>query len=332
MKTSKFQFILIGIFAAFILIGVIFFAFGGKGSGGTSAKVVIWGTMPETTFSDVFSNSALSRSKTISIAYVQKPEGTFNADFVNALAEGTGPDLIFLTERDILKNKNKLLVIPFKSYSERTFRDTFAEIGELFLTPTGIYALPITIDPVIMYWNRDIFTNSSISKPPAFWDEFFDLSQKLTQKDGAFNLTRFTVSLGEYRNIKSAKDILSTLIIQAGDPIVTSTNGVEKSVLRDKFDLPTPPGQAALSFFTEFSNPAKAYYSWNRSLPNSETAFLSGDLAVYFGLASELPILKLKNPNLNFDLSPFPQSSNVREGARKVTVARLQGIAIVKNY
>jgi ABC-type glycerol-3-phosphate transport system substrate-binding protein len=331
MQASKFQVVFIGIFAVFIVIGVIIFAMGGKKSGSENNKVVVWGTIPQSTFAKVFSNSSLFNSKTIAVSYVEKSESNFDTDFLEALAGGGGPDVIFIASDKLLKNKNKIFTIPFSSLSERTFKDTYAEEGELFLVPDGILGLPITIDPIVMYWNRDIFSNAGLSAPPSFWDEFFNLSQNLTTKDGAFNITRSAIALGEYRNITNAKDILSALFLQAGNPIVSLANGVPVSVLREKLGLAVPPGVAALSFFTEFSNSAKAYYSWNRSLPPSQTVFLSGDLAIYFGLGSEFPLLKLKNPNLNFDVSRFPQSSNVRTGTRKVTFGRMEGVSIVRN-
>lgn len=331
MQQSKFQLILIGTFTAFIVIGVILFATTGKNASSKNAKLVVWGTIPQTTFLSVFSESPLSKSKNVSISYVEKTSEAFDLDFVNALAEGRGPDIIFLNHDSLLKSEKKLLVIPFESFSERAFKDTFVEGGELFLTPAGTLALPVTIDPLIMYWNRDIFTSAGLAGPPEFWDEYFKLSLNLTLKDGAFNITRATLALGEFQNINNAKEILSALLLQAGDPIVNRVNGVATSLLREKFDLPIAPAQAALSFYTEFSNSGKPHYSWNRSLPNSLDAFVAGDLAIYFGFASELSKLKLKNPNLNFDIKALPQSSNVREGERKITFGRMMGVAIVRN-
>lgn len=328
MNSSKFQLIFTGVFAAFILIGVMIFAFGSRGGGVAISQVAIWGTIPQATFTSVFDKSPLSKSKDIKVTYTEKDVQTFDQDLVNALASGEGPDLIFVRQDAIWKNRNRLFTIPYKNYPERTFRDTFAEEGELFLMPDGVIALPFSIDPLVMYWNRDIFTNANLPKPPQYWDEFFDLSQKLTQKDGAFNITRSTAPLGEYQNITNSKEIISSLIMQAGSPIVSYSQNAYRSVLVDKFDAAVAPAQAAVSYYTEFSNPAKPFYTWNRSLPNSQSFFLSGDLGVYFGFASEAPFITLKNPNLNFDIASFPQS---RTGARKIAFGRMTGLAIIKN-
>ena len=56
--------------------------------------------------------------------------------------------------------------------SERDFKNTYIEEGELYLAANGILGLPITVDPMVMYWNRDIFSSAAIAAPPSYWDEF----------------------------------------------------------------------------------------------------------------------------------------------------------------
>jgi ABC-type glycerol-3-phosphate transport system substrate-binding protein len=54
-------------------------------------------------------------------------------------------------------------------------------------------------------------------------------------------------------------------------------------------------------------------YTWNRSLPDSRDAFISGDSAIYFGFASEFATVRQQNPNLNFDVAVMPQSRTGQE-------------------
>jgi ABC-type glycerol-3-phosphate transport system substrate-binding protein len=261
------------------------------------------------------------------IVYVQRSPATFETDFINALASGRGPDLILLPQDLILKHQDKIVPIPYSSYPERTFKDTFIEEGELYLTPNGILGIPFSIDPIIMYWNRSLFSSAAIATPPKFWDEFPALVEKLTTKDNALNISQSAVALGEYSNVSNAKEILSTLMFQAGNPIVQRVQGNYESLLGSQLDKTVAPAEAAVSFFTQFSNPSLAVYSWNRSLPTSRDAFVSEDLATYFGFASELPILRAKNPNLNFDVAPLPQA----RGDNRVTYGSMQAMAIVRN-
>lgn len=323
---SKFQLILTGIFAAFIVLGIMFFAFS-RGNKVPVANLTLWGTYSSEAFTRAFNDSTLAKNEVFTIRYVEKNPATFDQEFIEALASGTAPDLVLLPHDMLLKHEARMFEIPYGTYSERAFKDTFVEEGELFLRENGIVAFPLAVDPLVMYWNRSTFTNASIAQPPAFWDEFYTLAQRLTQKDGAFNLVRSTVALGEYSNVQNAKEILSALFLQAGTPIIEGSGSRRQSALSNSYGLPVSPAVASLTFFTEFSNPAKPFYSWNRSLPNSQNMFTAGDLAVYFGFASELQSIRLKNPNLNFDVSSFPQS---RTASRKTTYGKMASLAIVR--
>jgi len=323
---SKFQIVLTAIFGICILTGVFVFAFVRPGSN-VQADVVIWGSLSEGDFSAVFMNIPLSKDKTVVVQYEYKRETDFDMDFVEALASGTGPDIVLLGQDSILTHKNKLFIIPFSSYSERTFKDTYIPEGELFLDQNGVIGFPFTIDPLVMYYNRDIFTSNEIAQPPMYWTQFYELSKKLTKKDGALNISRATLPLGEFQNITNSKEIFSALTMQAGSPIVVRSQDGYVSVLGQTFEQSVTPAVSAINFYTEFSNPLKPHYSWNRSLPDSELMFTSGDLAVYFGFASELGTLKEKNPNLNFDVTQFPQA----QGDTRITFGKMKALAITKS-
>ena len=62
-------------------------------------------------------------------------------------------------------------------------------------------------------------------------------------------------------------------------------------------------------------------------MPDSKQAFLSGDLAIYFGFASELESIRLKNPNLDIDVVPVPQNSV----DTSVTYGKTMALSIAKN-
>jgi len=81
-----------------------------------------------------------------------------------------------------------------------------------------------------------------------------------------------------------------------------------------------------MRFYTEFSKSNKDSYTWNRSLPPSRSMFEAGDLALYFGYASEYKAIKLKNPHLNFDVAMMPQ---VGPTATKLTFGRMYGVGVV---
>jgi len=109
--------------------------------------------------------------------------------------------------------------------------------------------------------------------------------------------------------------------MQNGNPIV------KKGARGNEAALNKAGASSVLDFYTEFANPRKPVYSWNRSLPSSRNAFLSAKMGVYFGFGSEYENLRKSNPNLNFDLAPFPTPRNANIA---ITYGKLTGVAILR--
>ncbi len=325
---SRFQIILLSTFGFFIVVAVLTFALYRGGSAG-EATVVIWGDYPASEWSMFVNATGLAQDSTLELRYVEKSTDTIEAEFTDALAEGSGPDLIILSHDQFWKNRNKLTLIPYQNVSERNFKDTFVEAGEIFLTTEGIYALPLSIDPLILYYNRDLLSAAAVATPLAYWDEIYNAAASLTKRDAAGNITQSVIALGETRNIGNAKDILSLLFLQAGTSVTgfvgDSVAGELRSLLSNNFDQTVRPADAALDFFTQFSNPTKSFYSWNRSRPEAQAAFTTGDSAYYLGFASELRELRGKSPTLNFSVASAPQS---RVSGKTLTFAKVKGVAL----
>ncbi len=326
---SNFKIVVIAIFSVSIVVGVILFAMYKAGAGQTTYNLKVWGVMSQDEWTTLYKASSVSKNKYINVNYIQKNQSSFDTDFIEALADGTGPDVVVMREDSLYKNRNRLLVIPYTSYSERTFKDTFTQEAEMFLTPDGVTALPLYVDPLVLYWNRDLFGNSLVATPPKYWDELYNLTGKITIKDSSADISQSAISFGEWDNVTNAKEILSLLFLQAGTPIVSydSTQKKYSSFLDENSGQAISPAESALNFYTQFSNPTSAYYSWNRALPSSLNFFLSGNLAMYVGEASELFPVQQKNPNLNFDVTDIPQ---IRGGTNKIDFAHIYATAIVK--
>ncbi len=326
---SNFQTIILGVFLFFIFLGVILFAgFGGEDDARSIGSVTIWGTVDENIIDKLLSDLRREDKAFAGVKYEEVNEAGFDEELAEALASGRGPDVFILSQYSILKHENKIFPIPYQNYPIRDFKDKFIEEGELYLGGNGVLGLPFIVDPLVMYWNRDIFSREGISVPPKNWEEFFALSNEITKKDDNLNILTSLISFGEFRNVNHAKEIISTLVMQAGSPITTRRDGEIDVVLAKKSEQgKIIPAEEALDFFTQFSNPVKSVYTWNRSLPSSEKSFLAGDLAIYFGFASELEGLRTKNPNLNFDVTLIPQTNT----DNNVTFGRMYGLAITRS-
>lgn len=324
---SKFQIIVLGIFILAIIVGVIMFAtFRGSGSSNQQLDpITVWGTFPESTFNNYVSKINQKLSLPISVTYVQKNQNSFSQEFISALARGSGPDGILIPADALLPHLDKITPVPYSALSQRSFIDSYINEAQIYTSDKGILALPLVVDPLLMYWNRDTFAGAGIATYPRYWDEFGDLVKKLTSLDEKNNIRKTAIAMGDFTNVANARELLGTLILQLGNPItIFNLNGMTASTLHGNgFVSPS----AAINYFVQFADPNNANYSWNRGMPNSKTAFLSGMLATYFGFASEITDLRAKNPNLNFDVASMPQ---LRSGGVKATYGRLYGLSIVK--
>ncbi len=327
---SNFQLIFTGIFVMLILIGVaVFAAFGGLNGGSGIGSVVVWGTADQTTVDRVLQDLRQNDKTLLNVNYIQKTPNTYAADLVNAMASGTGPDLFLVAQDQVMLFADKITQIPYSEVSQSTFVNSFIDEGQLFLTEQGALALPLLVDPLVMYWNRDMFAAAGIAQPPLYWSDLIVLAPKITSLDPSLNIKKSAVALGEWGNIANAKAILTTLFLQAGDNIVSrDANGASVVVFGT-----TPPNASenpaisALNFYTEFANPSKTTYSWNRSLPSSQSAFTAGDLALYFGMASEYKALSSRNPNLRFGVASLPQ---IQGSSIKLTFGQMTGVAVAR--
>ncbi len=323
---TKFQLILTMVFGAFIIIGVIFFSLGRSGSNQAISKVLVWGYLPENQFQEILKQTGVSDDKNFSVTYEQIDRDNFDDNFVNALADGYGPDVLYIGQDQILKQKNRLALIPYEYYPLRNFQNTFTEGTEIMLADGGIRAIPITVDPLVLYWNRDTFAEAGLVNPPKNWPELtYEMIFPFTKKDGPVTLLQSAIPLGTWSNLNHAKGILSALIMQSGGNVTSKMASGVVSALGNRIANGARPAESALNFFVDFSNPQTNFYTWNGALSNSIDYFASGRSAMYIGLASDLEKIKQRNPNLNFDVTELPQSP---ERKRAVTYGEIMSLAI----
>jgi len=326
---SLFQTAVVGIFVALMVVGVgIFALFGGIGGQGGPGAVTIWGTLEQTTMDKVLGDLAQKDKSLQDVRYVAKKPGSYEAELVNAIAAGQGPDLVFVSQQNIGTLSDKIGVIPYSVVSQGTFVTSYIDEGQLFLTPQGSLALPFIIDPMVMYWNRDTFTGAGQAQPPQYWSDLIVLAPKITSLNSG-TVRKSAVALGTWDNVNNAKAILSALMMQTGDFITgRNASGALMATLGEKpGGASVAPAAEALRFYTDFANPSKTTYSWNRSLQNSGNAFVAGDLAVYFGFASEYRSIAERNPNLRFGVALLPQ---LQGSSARITSGTIQGLAVAR--
>ncbi|MES2668638.1 MAG: extracellular solute-binding protein [Patescibacteria group bacterium] len=326
---KPFQVIIMGVFGFVAVLGLILFAnFQGFSSGAAKVGTVsIWGTLPKEAMTRPLAAYQQNHQEYAGVSYTERPEETFDADLAEAIATGRGPDLIVISQEELVASEAKLSRIPSSTLSERDFRDQFLPISELFLVPGGTYGIPFVVDPLVLYYNRPILAGSGSALPPSTWEAVTGLASTVNRQTDAQTVVRSLIALGTYDNIEHARAILSLLFLQAGSGISERADTGLRVTLGTSAQsaFGTTPIESALTFYTEFANPTKTAYSWNRSLPGNRQAFLAGDLALYLGYASERASLELANPNLDFDMAPAPTPGLA---ASRITYGRAYAFAV----
>lgn len=302
-----------------------------------------WGVFNNTAdFTELFADyKALHPNITINYSKFRAEE--YKQKLLEAFAEDRGPDLFSIHNTWIGEYKNNLeampssVKIPFQeikgsikketittikkipSISLMNLKNDFVEVVYDDCVRDGkIYCLPLNIDNLALYYNRDLLNANAIPFPPKTWEEFQENTQKITKYDKDGYILQSAAPLGTSGNISRFSDILSLLMIQNG--------AVMNDGDRVAFNMPIGastyvPAMRALQFYKAFSNPSKEVYTWNNEMPNSLDTFIQGRTAFFFGYSYHKPIIQARAPKLNFAISEVPQISEASIGSAGINVA-----------
>lgn len=320
---------LLALFAFLVFSGKIPIGSNSSKAQGPTGDLEIWGTLPSEAVNPILQDLTNS-VKTYTVAYTEIPEADFNDQLTNMLASGRGPDLILAPYQIILAQKDRILSFPYASLPANSYRNAYVDGAAVFLVNDGALALPVSIEPMVLFFNRTLFAKHGIAGTPMTWNDVLDMVPYLTVRDDATGkFLESGIALGATTNIKYAKDILMTLVAELNQRPVT----FESTNYQVTADTPTPdnpdvhPLTSALQLFTQFSKPRSAVFSWNALQDDSLDRFVSGSLAMYLGYSGEAPLIAKKNGRLDVGIAMFPQAKGYNT---HVTSMKLYGLATLK--
>jgi multiple sugar transport system substrate-binding protein len=281
----------------------------------------------------------------VSINYRKLSYDEYRREIIAALAEGRGPDIMSIhntwmkewqpllapapatvrvpvaVERGTLRTEivyetqdkpGPTLAALRDSYVDAVFQDVVltAPQSDPRLPPAArIYGLPMALDTMALFYNRDLLSNAGIAQPARDWQSFQEHVKKLTRLDETGAIIQSGAALGTADNVERPSDILSLLMLQNG-AAMTDQNGqaVFDKIPSELAGRTLPPSVEALVFYTDFANPEKEVYSWNDKMPPALDAFAAGQTAYFFGYSYHIAqIRNLSKDRLNFGIAPFPQ-------------------------
>lgn len=310
--------IIFSVIAGLVILGVLVFSGivpGLREGGIPKAKIEFWTPEDDGDAWDAVLEAYGASGSNVSVTVVRKNPENYYTELLDALAAGRGPDAFLLYDRDIFHFSDKITPLPqrvfdFGPLELRNHFTDFAAEALVFGEAGDIIGLPMWLDTVALFYNRDIFNSANIPNPPATWNELSDIASRLTQISTTRSIIRGGAALGGSLNIERAPDILSALMLQNGAKILDTKTGqtdIGQSV--DVGGVRVNPSEQALDFYASFAMPQKRNYSWAQNMPAAFDAFASSRAAMAFGYQSDIAKIRAKNPNINMSVAPLPQIS-----------------------
>lgn len=252
--------------------------------------------------------------------------------FTNALADDVAPNIISVHSRLMHHYQARLAPMPAQvtvtkltqttglkkelQVSTETFsmptagsvkKDYVAAVGADAVVGNQVFGLPLSMDTLAIYYNKDLLDKAGVPEPPKTWTEFLAAVKAGTKYDRDGKIVQSGVAMGTGKNIDNAFDIVSALMMQngvtmSGSGRVSFADGVDKVG-------PAHPALQALNFYTDFARPNTEAYSWNDSFANSFESFVRGQSVFYLGFAYDYSRIKSRSPEMSLEVISLPQLS-----------------------
>lgn len=281
-------------------------------------ELEVWGVFDDSdALRDIFNDYQKLNPYVAKINYRKMVPETYRTDLIDALASGKGPDLFMVQNTWIDGFADKIVPAPGALISQKKFQETFVDVVSAdFLGSNGeVFAAPLFVDSLALYYNKDIFNAAGIAGPPRTWEELLALVPKLVEIDRYGNINRAAVALGTGENINRSVDLLLLLMLQMGADIRSSQFATSSEARK------------AFEFYTQFARLSSPFYTWSPREHYSIDAFYEGTLGMTINYSYHHDTFRQKNAKLNFAVAPLPQFA----GEAPVNFANYWGFAVAKN-
>ena len=320
-----------------IVLMPFFSGCGSASQSGYTVNLEIWGVFDDSTvYNDIINQYKLINPYVGEIKYRKFSQDTYAQELLDALASGQGPDIFLIGNSWLPSYENKLAPAPTPLVSPQDMANNFPDVVSYDFVDGGkVYAVPLSVDSMQLYYNKDMFNAAGITAPPKTWVDFNNDVKKLTVVDSVGNIAQSGAAIGTAQNVDRASDLLSLLMFQDGVTMPTDKTTPAKfdeGVIGSDGNV-FQAGEQALGFYTQFAqlststNLQNPLYTWNTRQHDSVDAFAEGSVAMMFNYSWQIASIQSKNPKLNFAIAPVPQINS----AKPVGVANYWGYGVALN-
>lgn len=279
----------------------------------TSGPVTLTYWRPKT-YSDPWPDALvgyLSNNKNVIIRYKTIDEKDYEQQVIDAIANGTGPDIWAIRNDELAKHAEKLLPAPDTLVTTKGIKQTYVPtVTADVIRDNKIYGLPMQIPVLRIIANQKLLRNIDVSKSdiPINWKDFIKLAEQATVlKDG--KIVQSGLAIGSGDEVYAAPDLLALLMTQKGASLTTADHSQAAFHLfkRAPDGSLSYPGRDALRFYTDFANPKSDHYTWDPALGSALKAFSQGKVAMMINYENVIPFLNDLYPDLKIFTAPVPE-------------------------
>lgn len=269
-----------------------------------SAELIYWGLWEPSSVMQPLIDEYQTAHPGIKILYSQQTYTNYESRLYTRLQQATtssepAPDIFRVHNTWIPKYYKYLYPLPANVMTADTYASTFYPTAtEDFTAKDGsIYAMPLEIDGLVVFYNKQLLTAAGVTTPPTDWDSFVELAHKLTKKSPAGKITQSGLAIGTSSNVTHAAEIFSFLMLEQGIEITDTT--------RTTVSLNTTKAKAVMDTYTSFATGNETV--WDSSLGTDLSMFSQGKLAMMIAPSWEAFDIIQAAPTIEFGTSTLPQ-------------------------
>ncbi len=308
------------------VIGVVFLILNlTKSKGPSNSSITVWIPFNEAqTYQDI-SAAYLKKnpSVTLNVKYIKATDSQdYEAQVVNAIANGTGPDVWMVRSDWIQKHLDKSAPATGTTKTSdpaAIIKNTIIpNIADKNIVNNKLYGVPMSSDSLAVIYNADYYNTlapqatpiqkAALTKLAATWSDLSLQVAGISRSTGTA-ITHSGIALGTSDNTFAAGDVLDAFLVQNGVSVLTTD---QKDVAfnlanTNAAGVSTFPATSALAYYASFAQPGSATYSWNSTVGDPITAFLQQRTGALIGYYSTLKQIQAQSPKFSIQMAPLPQ-------------------------
>lgn len=291
---------IVGVLLLFIVVFTVILSIT-RGGGNEEVTLEYWGLWEDPEVMQPFIEEYTKEHPNVTIVYKKQDPRQYREKLVTRVSEGSGPDIFRYHNTWLPSVIQAAAPLPKSVMSDEEYKGTFYDIAQSDLFLDGsYYGIPLSIDGLVLVYNKSLFQAAGISNAPQTWDDVFNAASDLRVIDGSQNIVTAGIAIGTANNIEHYPDIFGWMLLQNGADIRNLSASEAVEVLKN---------------YRAFAEPQLNL--WNRNMPRDIDAFIQSKVGMIIVPTWEILEIQASNPDIEIGVAPLP----VLPGTEQISLA-----------